>query len=48
MYQDFYAPIPEVPIMLISNILMYITAALTLISGVKYLYDYREFINPNK
>ncbi|MGN0700365.1 MAG: CDP-diacylglycerol--glycerol-3-phosphate 3-phosphatidyltransferase [Oscillospiraceae bacterium] len=47
-YRDFYAPIPEVPIMLISNILMYITAALTLISGVKYLYDYREYINPNK
>ena len=35
------------PIQLISDILMYITAALTLISGIKYIYDAREFINPN-
>lgn len=36
------------PIQLISDILMYIAAALTVASGVKYLYDYREFIDPTK
>ena len=36
------------PIQLISDILMYASAALTLASGVKYLYDYREFIDPKK
>ncbi len=36
------------PIQIISDILMYASAALTLASGVKYLYDYREFIDPKK
>ena len=36
------------PIQLISDILMYIAAALTVASGVQYLYDYREFIDPTK
>lgn len=36
------------PIQLVSDILMYIAAALTVASGVKYLYDYREFIDPTK
>lgn len=36
------------PIQLISDVLMYVSAALTLASGVKYLYDYREFIDPTK
>ena len=36
------------PIQLISDILMFVSAALTLASGVKYLYDYREFIDPKK
>ena len=36
------------PIVLISDILMYITLALTVISGVKYIYDYRSFIDPKK
>ncbi len=36
------------PIQLISDVLMYVSAALTLASGVKYLYDYREFIDPKK
>lgn len=36
------------PVQLISDILMYIAAALTAASGVKYLYDYREFIDPTK
>lgn len=35
-------------VQLISDILMYIAAALTAASGVKYLYDYREFIDPTK
>lgn len=37
-----------IPVGLISDILMYLTAAVTLISGVKYLYDYRKFIDPKK
>lgn len=36
------------PIQLISDVLMYVSAALTLASGVKYMYDYREFIDPKK
>lgn len=36
------------PIQLISDVLMFVSAALTLASGVKYLYDYREFIDPKK
>lgn len=47
VYVSAYYPVPEFPITIISDILMYITAALTVISGVKYIYDYREFINFN-
>lgn len=36
------------PVQIITDILMYLTAAVTLISGVKYLYDYREFVDPKK
>lgn len=36
------------PVQIITDILMYLTAAITLISGVKYLYDYREFVDPKK
>lgn len=36
------------PVQLIGEILMYIAAALTVVSGVKYLYDYRSYIDPNK
>lgn len=36
------------PITVISDILMYITLALTVISGVKYIYDYRGCIDPRK
>lgn len=39
---------PEFPIQIISDVLMYAAAALTVASGVKYLYDYREFIDPTK
>ena len=46
---QFGAISPEgFPIQIISDILMYIAAALTVASGVKYLYDYREFIDPTK
>lgn len=38
----------SIPVQIISDVLMYITAAITLISGVKYLYDSREFIDPKK
>ena len=46
---QFGAISPEAfPIQIISDVLMYIAAALTVASGVKYLYDYREFIDPAK
>lgn len=38
----------SIPVQIITDILMYLTAAITLISGVKYLYDSREFIDPKK
>lgn len=38
----------SIPVQIISDVLMYITAAITLVSGVKYLYDSREFIDPKK
>ncbi|MCI7691929.1 MAG: CDP-diacylglycerol--glycerol-3-phosphate 3-phosphatidyltransferase [Oscillospiraceae bacterium] len=38
----------SIPVQIITDILMYLTAAVTLISGVKYLYDYREYIDPKK
>lgn len=38
----------DFPAWIIRDILMYLSAALTVISGVKYVYDYREFINPNR
>jgi len=47
IYSSIFYPVPEFPITIISNVLMYLTAALTVISGVKYIYDYREFINFN-
>lgn len=37
-----------IPVQIISDVLMYLTAAITLISGVKYLYDYREYVDPKK
>ena len=46
---QFGAITPEgFPIQIISDILMYIAAALTVASGVQYLYDYWEFIDPTK
>ena len=46
---QFGAITPEgFPIQIISDLLMYIAAALTVASGVQYLYDYREFIDPTK
>ncbi len=47
IFSSVLYPIPEFPITIKSSVLMYITAALTVISGVKYIYDYREFINFN-
>lgn len=32
----------------VCDVLMYASAALTLASGIQYLYDYREFIDPKK
>lgn len=45
---DNLSLIPEQPVSIIGFVLMVIAAVLTVISGIKYLYDYREFINPNK
>lgn len=36
------------PAKIVSDVLMYLSAALTVVSGVVYCYDSREFINPNK
>lgn len=36
------------PAQLVRDILMYLSAALTVISGVIYVYEYREFIDPGK
>lgn len=36
------------PARLVGDILMYLSAALTIISGVIYCYEYREFIDPKK
>lgn len=38
----------DFPAQLIRDILMYLSAALTLISGIIYCYDYREYIDPKK
>lgn len=38
----------DFPAQLIRDILMYLSAALTVISGVIYCYEYREFIDPSK
>lgn len=38
----------EFPIVIITDVLMYITLALTVISGIKYIYDYRECIDARK
>ena len=48
IFSDNIGLIPELPVKIIGDVLMYIAALLTLISGIKYLYDYREYINPNK
>lgn len=36
----------EIPVVIISNTLMWITAALTLYSGVEYIVRNRQYINP--
>ena len=36
------------PAGLVRDVLMYLSALLTVISGIKYVYDYREFIDPSK
>lgn len=36
------------PAQIVRDVLMYLSAALTVISGVVYCYDCREYIDPNK
>ena len=48
LVSDNLGLIPALPVQIIGDVLMYIAALLTVISGVKYLYDYREFIDPTK
>ncbi len=44
-----YGLFPEnFPVQPISDILMYISAGLTLVSGVQYIYDYREYLDTEK
>lgn len=38
----------EFPAQIVRDVLMYLSALLTVISGIKYVYDYRAYINPNK
>lgn len=38
----------DFPMQIIRDVLMYLAALLTVISGVIYVYDYREFIDPKK
>lgn len=45
---DFKVIGGDFPAQLIRDILMYLSAALTLISGIIYCYDYREYIDPSK
>lgn len=46
---DNFVVLPaEFPVILIGRILMYISAVLTVISGIRYIYDYREYIDPSK
>lgn len=45
---DFKVIGGDFPAQLIRDILMYLSAALTVISGIVYCYEYREFIDPSK
>lgn len=46
---DNFGVLPaEFPVILIGKILMYISAVLTVISGIRYIYDYREYVDPSK
>ncbi len=38
----------DFPAWIVRDMLMYLSAVLTLVSGVVYCYDYREFIDPSK
>lgn len=38
----------DFPIWIIRDVLMYLSALLTIISGIIYVYDYREYIDPKK
>lgn len=48
LIDDFGVIGGDFPARLIRDILMYLSALLTVISGVKYCYDTREYIDPNK
>lgn len=45
---DFSVIGGDFPAQLIRDILMYVSAGLTVISGVIYCYEYREFIDPTR
>lgn len=45
---DFNVIGGDFPAQIIRDILMYVSAALTVISGVVYCYEYREYIDPSK
>lgn len=45
---DFGMPFGSFEVQFIRDVLMYLSALLTVISGIVYCYDSREYINPNK
>lgn len=45
---DDFGLLAGFPAQIVRDILMYLSALLTVISGVVYCYDSREFIDPNK
>lgn len=48
LMEDFGLAIPLGVWTVVCDVLMYLSAALTVISGVVYCYDSREFIDPHK
>ena len=45
---DDFGLLTDFPAQIVRDVLMYLSAALTLISGVVYCYQSREFIDPSK
>ncbi len=48
MITDDFGVMPEIPVQLITDILIYICTFLTVLSGIIYLYDYRSVFSEKK